>query len=152
MLSFILLTLMSFLYNLRSSSEHKLSYFWWNPRASWPCLDHNATETLIFCCCCLLIVCNCNECPLKARVVRTQVQFIYKVIQTSKHRQTWLDMNRLDMKQTLHGMNTLDSPTAGDNINTRPGTRQWHGYLSKQSGSHDMNKPMRRWHNEQGNQ
>ncbi len=73
-------------------------------------------------------------------------------IQTSKHRQTRLDLNRLDMKQTWYDMNGLDSPTAGNNINTRPGTRQWHGYLYKQTGSHDMNKPMRAWHNEQGNQ
>ncbi len=43
------------------------------------------------------------------------------------------------MKQTLYGMNGLDSPTAGNNINTRPGTKQWHGYLYKQTGSHDMN-------------
>ncbi len=33
------------------------------------------------------------------------------------------------MKQTLHGMKGLDSPTAGYNINTRPETRQRHGYL-----------------------
>ncbi len=32
-------------YDLRSSSEHKLRYFWWNPRAFWPCIDSNATET-----------------------------------------------------------------------------------------------------------
>ncbi len=25
--------------NLCSSSEHKLRYFWWNPRASWPSID-----------------------------------------------------------------------------------------------------------------
>ncbi len=30
--------------DLRSSSEHKLRYFWWNPRAFWPCIDSNATE------------------------------------------------------------------------------------------------------------
>ncbi len=61
--------------------------------------------------------------PLKANVVRTQVQFIYKVIQIdSKQRQT-------DLTQTWYGMNGLDSPTAGNNINTRPGTRQRHGYL-----------------------
>ncbi len=26
--------------------EHKLRYFWWNPRAFWPCIDSNATEML----------------------------------------------------------------------------------------------------------
>ncbi len=25
--------------DLRSSSEHKLRYFWWNPRAFWPSID-----------------------------------------------------------------------------------------------------------------
>ncbi len=29
--------------DLRSSSEHKLTYFWWNPRAFWPCIDSNTT-------------------------------------------------------------------------------------------------------------
>ncbi len=29
--------------NLRSSLDHKLRYFWWNPRAFWPCIDSNAT-------------------------------------------------------------------------------------------------------------
>ncbi len=28
-----------------SSLEHKLRYFWWNPRAFWPCIDSNATKT-----------------------------------------------------------------------------------------------------------
>ncbi len=51
--------------------------------------------------------------PLKANVVRTQVQFIYKVIQISKQTP---NKDRLDM-------NGLDSPTAGNNINTRPGAR-----------------------------
>ncbi len=27
-----------------SSSEHKLRYFWWNPRAFWSCIDSNATD------------------------------------------------------------------------------------------------------------
>ncbi len=27
------------------SSEHKLRYFWWNPRAFWPSIDNNVTET-----------------------------------------------------------------------------------------------------------
>ncbi len=31
--------------DLRSSSEHKLRYFWWNPRAFWPSIDSNATDT-----------------------------------------------------------------------------------------------------------
>ncbi len=31
--------------DLRSFSEHKLSYFWWNPKAFWPCIDSNATTT-----------------------------------------------------------------------------------------------------------
>ncbi len=29
--------------DLRSFSKHKLRYFWWNPRAFWPCIDSNAT-------------------------------------------------------------------------------------------------------------
>ncbi len=31
--------------NLRSSLDHKLRYFWWNPRAFWPSIDSNATDT-----------------------------------------------------------------------------------------------------------
>ncbi len=27
------------LYDLHWSSEHKLRYFWWNPRAFWPSID-----------------------------------------------------------------------------------------------------------------
>ncbi len=33
------------LQDLHSSSEHKLRYFWWNPRAFWPCIDSNTTTT-----------------------------------------------------------------------------------------------------------
>ncbi len=29
--------------HLSLSSEKKLRYFWWNPRAFWPCIDSNAT-------------------------------------------------------------------------------------------------------------
>ncbi len=29
---------------VRPSSEHKLRYFWWNPRAFWPSIDSNVTE------------------------------------------------------------------------------------------------------------
>ncbi len=29
----------------RSSSEHKLRYFWWNLWAFWPSIDSNATDT-----------------------------------------------------------------------------------------------------------
>ncbi len=32
--------------DLHSYSEHKLRYFWWNPRAFWPCIVSNATDTL----------------------------------------------------------------------------------------------------------
>ncbi len=32
-------------WDLRSSSEHKLRYFWWNPRAFWPCIDSKGTTT-----------------------------------------------------------------------------------------------------------
>ncbi len=32
------------LQDLCLSSEHKLRYFWWNPRAFWPCIDSNATD------------------------------------------------------------------------------------------------------------
>ncbi len=62
--------------------------------------------------------------PLKASVVKNTEQFIYKrEIQTK----TDLNWNRLDLKQTWHGMNRVDSPTAGYNINTRPETeaRTW---------------------------
>ncbi len=31
--------------HLRSFSEQKLRYIWWNPRAFWPCIDRNGTET-----------------------------------------------------------------------------------------------------------
>ncbi len=32
-------------YDLHASSEHKLRYFWWNPKAFWPCIDSNRTTT-----------------------------------------------------------------------------------------------------------
>ncbi len=32
------------LWDIHSYSEHKLRYFWWNPRAFWPCIDRNSTE------------------------------------------------------------------------------------------------------------
>ncbi len=32
--------------DLRSSSEHKLRYFWWNPRAFWPSIDSKGTTTI----------------------------------------------------------------------------------------------------------
>ncbi len=25
--------------------NHKIKVFWWNPRAFWPCIDGNATDT-----------------------------------------------------------------------------------------------------------
>ncbi len=31
--------------NLRSSNKHKLRFFWWNPKAFWPCIDRNVTTT-----------------------------------------------------------------------------------------------------------
>ncbi len=31
-------------YNFCSSSEHKLRYFWLNPRAFWSYIDRNATD------------------------------------------------------------------------------------------------------------
>ncbi len=31
--------------DLCSSSEHKLRYFWWNPRVFWHCIDSNITDT-----------------------------------------------------------------------------------------------------------
>ncbi len=31
--------------DLLSSSEHKLRYFLWNPRAFWPCIDSKGTTT-----------------------------------------------------------------------------------------------------------
>ncbi len=34
-----------------------------------------------------------------------------------------------NMIQTDLTCNELDSPTAGNNINTGQGTKQWHGYL-----------------------
>ncbi len=30
--------------DLRSSSEHKLRSFWWNPRDIWPCIDSKTTN------------------------------------------------------------------------------------------------------------
>ncbi len=27
------------------NNKHKLRYFWWNPRAFWPCIDSNVTTT-----------------------------------------------------------------------------------------------------------
>ncbi len=36
---------MLFQIHLRSSSEHKIRYFWWNTRAFWPCIDSNTTDT-----------------------------------------------------------------------------------------------------------
>ncbi len=33
------------LQDLHSSLKHKLRYFWWNPRAFWPCIDSNTTST-----------------------------------------------------------------------------------------------------------
>ncbi len=93
--------------------------------------------------------------PLKASIVMNpSAVYLHSEIQNSNMIQTDEDLtcNRLDLTQTWQSMNGLDSPTAGYNINTRLGTRQWHGYLYKQSGSHDINKPMRTWHNEQGNQ
>ncbi len=32
-------------WDLRSSLEHKLRYFWWNLRAFWPSIDSNVTDT-----------------------------------------------------------------------------------------------------------
>ncbi len=32
-------------WNLPSSLEHQEIYFWWNPRAFWPCIDSNVTTT-----------------------------------------------------------------------------------------------------------
>ncbi len=32
-------------WDLRSSSEHKLWYIWWNLRAFWPCIDSNTSDT-----------------------------------------------------------------------------------------------------------
>ncbi len=33
-------------YDLRSSSEHKLRYFWWNLRALWPSIDSKDTTMI----------------------------------------------------------------------------------------------------------
>ncbi len=63
----------------------------------------------------------CKESPLKASVVK-KCSLFTRWTPKSKHNlnrrleQTW---NRLDQRQTWHGMNRLDSPTAGYNINTR---------------------------------
>ncbi len=33
-------------WDIRSSSEHKLRYFWWNPRALWPSIDSKDPNTI----------------------------------------------------------------------------------------------------------
>ncbi len=40
-----ILTLMLF-QTSKTSSEHKLRIFWWNPRAFWPDIDSNATDNI----------------------------------------------------------------------------------------------------------
>ncbi len=45
--------------------------------------------------------------------------YLQSAIQTAT--KTW--------QETAVAWNRLDSPTAGSNINTPQGTRQWHGYL-----------------------
>ncbi len=60
--------------------------------------------------------------PLKASVVKNTSSLFTNV--KSKHNP---NKDRLELKQTWHGMNRVDSPTAGYNINTRPETeaRTW---------------------------
>ncbi len=51
--------------------------------------------------------------------------------------------NRLNKRQTWHGMNGLDSPTAGNNINTRQElkARTWL-LITNTEETLDKNKPM----------
>ncbi len=59
--------------------------------------------------------------PLKASVVKNPSAVYLQSEPKYKHNPNKyrLDLNRLDLRQTWQGLNGLDSPTAGYNINTR---------------------------------
>jgi len=78
--------------------------------------------------------------PLKASIVKNPSAVYLQmwnpnIIQTKKDL-TW---NRLDQRQTWHGINGLDSPTAGYNINTRQSNKAMTWLLIENRVGHVIN-------------
>ncbi len=89
----------------------------------------------------LVVLSNCNESPLKASVVRTQMQFYLQVIQNTNiiQTETWLEQTWLDSNLTWHEQTWLDLTHwqwFTTSIHDKEQGNDMATY-SKQSGSHD---------------